>query len=298
MHEKEDSTAPEKSANNTAEEKENGDVETSKSEPKENEVAEENATTLNTQNDPNTASDNKVIVATVVCPKCGGVIGICKAKENENQEATNMKKEGDQMTDATNMKKEGDQTTDATNMKKEGDQTTDAACARTMNQNLTNCALVVGGCAAGVVVGAALAPVALSAIGLSTLGPVAGGWFAANMGAGLTAGSSMALIQSAAMTGAATTYCGAMGGAVGVAGTSVYTWATGKADVHNASPENTEGKGNKENATTLNTQNDPNTASDNKVIVTTIICPKCGGMIGVCEAIEKGGETQETDRDA
>mmetsp|Transcript_13787 Transcript_13787/g.14979 ORF Transcript_13787/g.14979 Transcript_13787/m.14979 type:complete len:192 (+) Transcript_13787:19-594(+) len=38
-----------------------------------------------------------------------------------------------------------------------------------------------------------------SAIGLSSTGPVSGGWFALNMGAGLTAGGAMASIQSAAM---------------------------------------------------------------------------------------------------
>eukprot|EP01040_Poterioochromonas_malhamensis_P010175 gene10175-11062_t len=38
-----------------------------------------------------------------------------------------------------------------------------------------------------------------SAIGLSSTGPVAGGWFASNMGAGLTAGGVMATFQSAAM---------------------------------------------------------------------------------------------------
>ena len=37
--------------------------------------------------------------------------------------------------------------------------------------------------------------------GLSYVGPAAGGWFAANMGAGLASGSYMALAQSAAMTG-------------------------------------------------------------------------------------------------
>jgi hypothetical protein len=53
-------------------------------------------------------------------------------------------------------------------------------------------------------VGAVAAPLlvtgAFYAIGLSTVGPIAGGWFAANMGAGLTAGSTMAVLQSAAMT--------------------------------------------------------------------------------------------------
>ena len=39
-----------------------------------------------------------------------------------------------------------------------------------------------------------------AALGLGTAGPVAGGWFAAHMGAGLCAGSAMATLQSVAMS--------------------------------------------------------------------------------------------------
>ena len=38
-----------------------------------------------------------------------------------------------------------------------------------------------------------------AALGLGTAGPVAGGWFAAHMGAGLCAGSGMSILQSVAM---------------------------------------------------------------------------------------------------
>ena len=55
--------------------------------------------------------------------------------------------------------------------------------------------------AAGGVVGVGLATGALFAVGLSSIGPIAGGAFAASQGAGVTAGSLMAIAQSAAMTG-------------------------------------------------------------------------------------------------
>ncbi|RYH08597.1 hypothetical protein EON65_40790 [archaeon] len=70
-------------------------------------------------------------------------------------------------------------------------------------------------------VGAVAAPYILTAgftlIGLSTVGPTVGGWFAANMGAGLVAGGAMATVQSAAMTTATYTtaaWVGLGGGAV------------------------------------------------------------------------------------
>jgi hypothetical protein len=44
-------------------------------------------------------------------------------------------------------------------------------------------------------------PLILWGIGLSLLGPTAGGWFAANMGASLSAGTIMAFLQSLAMGG-------------------------------------------------------------------------------------------------
>jgi hypothetical protein len=68
------------------------------------------------------------------------------------------------------------------------------------------------------VVGAVAVFGGFAIIGLSTVGPVAGGWFAANMGAALVAGGPMATLQSAAMT--AGTYVG--GGVVGtVVGTII-----------------------------------------------------------------------------
>lgn len=72
------------------------------------------------------------------------------------------------------------------------------------------------GGAVGAVVGVGIVAVAIPLVGLSPLGPVAGGWFAANMGAGLVAGSWMSLAQSVVMTGSAY-IMGAQGGAaVGV----------------------------------------------------------------------------------
>lgn len=73
--------------------------------------------------------------------------------------------------------------------------------------------------AVGTTVGAVVGVVAVTgvflAIGLTPAGPIAGMWFASNMGAGLASGSAMALVQSAAMTTGAY-YAGAgVGGAVG-----------------------------------------------------------------------------------
>lgn len=68
---------------------------------------------------------------------------------------------------------------------------------------------------AGAVIGGVAVAGAFLAVGLTFGGPIAGGWFAMNMGAGLVAGSPMALVQSAAMTTGAY-YAGAgVGGAVG-----------------------------------------------------------------------------------
>eukprot|EP01040_Poterioochromonas_malhamensis_P006543 gene6543-7044_t len=55
----------------------------------------------------------------------------------------------------------------------------------------------------GAAVGAAVVLGGFALIGLTPAGPVAGGWFASNMGAGLVSGSWMSLTQSAAMTGTA-----------------------------------------------------------------------------------------------
>ena len=83
----------------------------------------------------------------------------------------------------------------------------------------------------GVTVGAAVGGVAVAgaflAVGLTFGGPIAGCWFAANMGAGLVSGSGMALLQSAAMTTGAY-YAGA--GVCGVAGGAIGYAATGKKD--------------------------------------------------------------------
>eukprot|EP00981_Chlorochromonas_danica_P007410 scaffold1709_cov158-Ochromonas_danica.AAC.20 len=76
---------------------------------------------------------------------------------------------------------------------------------------------VVSRGAVGAAVGVAVVGGAFFMIGLGPLGPVAGGWFAANMGAGLTAGSVMSLAQSAAMTGAGYVYGATAGGVVGAA---------------------------------------------------------------------------------
>jgi hypothetical protein len=74
---------------------------------------------------------------------------------------------------------------------------------------------IVGMGAIGSYGGAAVAVVALTFIGLTPVGPVAGGFFAANMGAGLTSGSAMAVLQSAAMTGTFVTGGVCAGGATG-----------------------------------------------------------------------------------
>ncbi|RYH24774.1 hypothetical protein EON65_16250 [archaeon] len=73
----------------------------------------------------------------------------------------------------------------------------------------------VTGFALGGAAGTALAVGALLALGLSPLGPIAGGWFAANMGAGLAAGSTMAMLQSTAMSAITYTTAAATGAAVG-----------------------------------------------------------------------------------
>lgn len=74
-----------------------------------------------------------------------------------------------------------------------------------------NAAILV---AVGAGVGLTVTAATFVAIGLSPIGPIAGGLFAGSMGSGIAAGSFMATIQSAAMT--ATTYATAT--AVGAAG--------------------------------------------------------------------------------
>ena len=74
----------------------------------------------------------------------------------------------------------------------------------------------IGG-ARGTVIGVVATYVTITAVGLSPAGPVAGGLFAANMGAGLAAGSWMALAQSAVMTGSAYYFGATAGAAAGTA---------------------------------------------------------------------------------
>jgi hypothetical protein len=76
--------------------------------------------------------------------------------------------------------------------------------------------LVIAG--AGAAAGGVIVLGTFVAIGLSPAGPIAGGLFAANMGAAVPAGGVMATMQSAAMTG--TAY------GVGAAVTAVGTAAT------------------------------------------------------------------------
>eukprot|EP01031_Cornospumella_fuschlensis_P033497 gene33497-40528_t len=100
--------------------------------------------------------------------------------------------------------------------------------------------------AIGSVVGGAFALAAPYAVagyfyygyGLSYAGPVAGGWFAANMGSGLVAGSSMSVLQSCAMTaGTYTTAAGIGGGVGGVGGTIGGLWTvTKKSDGQSGAP--------------------------------------------------------------
>ena len=66
----------------------------------------------------------------------------------------------------------------------------------------------------GAVVGLAAIGGGFYVAGLSYVGPAAGGWFAANMGAGLASGSYMALAQSAAMVAGGTYATGVALGAV------------------------------------------------------------------------------------
>ncbi len=76
---------------------------------------------------------------------------------------------------------------------------------------------ISAGAAVGLAAGAAVVAGSLLLVGLSPVGPIAGGYFASSMGAGVASGSMMASLQSIAMTGA--TYAtGAGVGAVAGAG--------------------------------------------------------------------------------
>ena len=69
----------------------------------------------------------------------------------------------------------------------------------------------------GGTIGTALVASSFVAIGLSPIGPIAGGLFASSMGASLAAGSFMSLLQAAAMTGTAYGTGAAVGAAAGAA---------------------------------------------------------------------------------
>ena len=77
----------------------------------------------------------------------------------------------------------------------------------------------VGGAVAGFIIGAGLGSAVIFTtfvlLGLTPLGPISGGLFAANMGAAIPSGSAMALFQSAAMTGTAYGTGAALGAAAG-----------------------------------------------------------------------------------
>jgi hypothetical protein len=77
----------------------------------------------------------------------------------------------------------------------------------------------VGGAAAGFIIGAGVGSAVILTtfvlLGLTPLGPISGGLFAANMGGAIASGSAMALVQSAAMTGTAYGTGAALGAAAG-----------------------------------------------------------------------------------
>lgn len=84
--------------------------------------------------------------------------------------------------------------------------------------------------AIGATVGVAVVFTGLAVIGLGPLGPVAGGIFASNMGAGLTAGSAMSVLQSAAMTGTVYGWGAGFAAAAGFARTPSANNANGNAE--------------------------------------------------------------------
>jgi hypothetical protein len=99
-----------------------------------------------------------------------------------------------------------------------------ASFHRMLEEGTTGCGTeeVAKSASVGVVIGGSLGVVAIGGaflvIGLTPIGPIAGGLFAANMGAGLAAGSMISVILSAAMVG---TTCAAAAGVGSVAGTAV-----------------------------------------------------------------------------
>ena len=64
---------------------------------------------------------------------------------------------------------------------------------------------VAVGITAGLVVGICALPALFTVVGLTAIGPIAGGLFAANSGAAIAAGSAMAVTQSMAMGGSVMT---------------------------------------------------------------------------------------------
>ncbi len=80
---------------------------------------------------------------------------------------------------------------------------------------LSKAANLAVGTTVGAAVGCGAVAVGFTLIGLSPVGPVAERLFAANMGAGLAAGSGMVSLQSAATTSAAYYAGGIVGGVLG-----------------------------------------------------------------------------------
>lgn len=67
-------------------------------------------------------------------------------------------------------------------------------------------------------------------IGLSSVGPVAGGWFATHMGSSLATGSVLSTLQSGVMTGTAYSWGGTIGFISGLSGRVGYRVATQQND--------------------------------------------------------------------
>lgn len=90
---------------------------------------------------------------------------------------------------------------------------------RILEEDTTSKNCTISGTSTAIAVGAAIGSAVVLgtflAIGLSPIGPIAGGLFAANMGAAVSAGSWMAVAQSAAMTGTAYATGAGIGAATG-----------------------------------------------------------------------------------
>lgn len=94
------------------------------------------------------------------------------------------------------------------------------------SSNWKTAAFIGGAIVVGAGLGVVAAPAFFWTIGLSSTGPVAGGLFASNMGAGLVSGSGMAMLQSAAMTSTGTTVGATVGAGFTGIGATVrsYYW--------------------------------------------------------------------------